>query len=69
MLQFSTVVTSIGASTHSNSDVNLPRNFSTANYVISRLVMYLAPDTTERMRGFLVRLYRKLQLIPDDYPR
>lgn len=39
-----------------------------ANYIVSRLVMHLAPETTERMRGFLTRFYRKLQLIPDDYP-
>jgi hypothetical protein len=42
---------------------------STANYIVSRLVMHLAPETTERMRGFLIRFYRKLELIPDDYPR
>jgi hypothetical protein len=42
---------------------------STANYIVSRLVMHLAPETTERMRDFLMRMYRKLQLIPDDYPR
>jgi len=42
---------------------------SAANYIVGRLVMHLAPETTERMRGYLKRFYRKLQLIPDDYPR
>jgi len=39
-----------------------------ANYIVSRLVMQLAPETTERMRGYLTRFYQKWQLIPDDNP-
>jgi len=42
---------------------------SAANYIVGRLVMHLAPETTGRMRGFLTRFYRKMQLVSDDYPR
>ncbi|XP_069681182.1 neprilysin-1-like isoform X2 [Periplaneta americana] len=40
-----------------------------ANYVVSCIVMYLAPETTERMHSFLMHLYHKLEIIPKEHPR
>lgn len=61
----------IGSHTYIRYILHLFKNSDSrllANYIVSRLVMFLAPETTERMRGFLIRLYQRLELIPDDYP-
>ncbi|KAJ9592423.1 hypothetical protein L9F63_015839, partial [Diploptera punctata] len=38
-----------------------------ANYIMSRLVMYLAPETTSRMYELLMQLYRDVVILPTNY--